>query len=155
MKVKLSVNDKNTVVEIPASRKLSDVLRTQGFWSVKHGCETGDCGNCTVLVDGKAVNSCMMLAVQAEGKHIETFDFSEEEDKFKPLKNVLLDFADIECAFCVPGMFLSLKALVDKIPDPTEEEVVDALSGHVCRCVKYSLPIEPIIEAAKKIRGEY
>lgn len=155
MKISLSVNSKTNTVEVPVSRTLSDVLRTQGFWSVRHGCETGNCGNCVVLVDGKAINSCIMLAAQAEHKEIETYEMFENNDELKPLKEALLDFADLECSYCVPGMFLSVKALIDKIPDPTEEEVVDALAGHICRCVKGALPVAPILDALRKMRGNY
>ncbi len=155
MKISLTINNKLTNIETPANRTLSDVLRTHGYWSVKHGCQTGNCGNCVVLVNGRAVNSCIMLAAQAEGKSVETFEHCESVSELQQLKVAIMDFADMECGYCVAGMFLSLKALIDKIPDPTEEEIVDALAGHVCRCVKEALPVDRILEAIRTSRGKF
>jgi len=155
MNIRLTVNAKPVTTEIPVNLTLCDLLRTLGYWSVRHGCETGDCGNCAVLVDGVAVNSCLMLAAQAEGKTVRTYESYEAAEELNPLREALLDFADPECNYCVSGMFLSLKALIDKIAYPTEEEVVDALSGHVCRCSKDALPVEGILEAVRRMRGRF
>jgi len=155
MKISVNVNGKELTCEVPVNQALSDVLRAQGHWSVRHGCETGSCGNCVVVLDGRAVNSCIMLAGQANNKSIETYERYESASEYKPLKEALMDFIDIECGYCLPGMFLSLKALLDKIPDPTEEEIVDALAGHICRCVKDAHPVSRILEAIRQIRGEF
>jgi len=155
MKVSFKINGKKSAVEVPVNRTLSDVLRTQGFWSIKHGCEKGSCGNCVILFNGQAVNSCIQLTAQAEGAEIETYEKYEKSTEYKLLQEVLMDYVDIECAYCVPGMFLSLKALLDKIPDPTEEEIVDALAGHICRCIRDPLPVHQIYDAIKKVRGKF
>lgn len=155
MKIGLTINNKKCQVDVPPNRMLSELLRSQGYWSVKHGCETGDCGNCAVIVNGRAVNSCIMLAVQADGKRIETFEHNEGMSAFAPLKEVLMDFGDMDCGYCIPGMMMAVKALVDKIPDPTEEEILDALAGVACRCTNSVKPATAISEALKLMRGKW
>lgn len=132
-----------------------DLLRANGFWSVRHGCENGECGNCTVILDGIAVNSCLMLAAQADGKKIETFEGISEGNRLTEIKEALMDFGDIDCGYCIPGMVMSLKALLDKIPDPTEEELFDALAGNLCRCTQSVKPVKALLEAIQKMRGKW
>ncbi len=155
MEVRLTLNNKQLKTDIPANQTLSDLLRAHGCWSVKKGCETGSCGNCTVIVDGKAVYSCLMLAAQAEGRSIETFELIEHATEFSPLKEILMDFGDMDCGYCIPGMMMAMKALFDKIPEPTEEEVVDMLAGTVCHCVRSVKPVESILDVFKKMRGKW
>lgn len=156
MKITLTINNKKPkTFETPANLTLMEFLRAQGLWSVKHGCETGNCGSCTVLVDGVAVNSCIMLAAQADGKSIETFENIRHSTELNLLKETLMDFGDIECGYCIPGMMMSMKALLQQIPEPTVEELVDSLAGNVCRCTKSVKPVNAILEAVKKMRGKW
>lgn len=155
MRVTLILNKKKKTFNIPPNRTLIDLLRTQGLWSVKRGCETGDCGSCTVIVEGLAVNSCIMLAAQADGKSIETFESIATAQEFRPLQDVFMDFDLMECGYCIPGIIMSIKAMLDKNPEPTKEEVFDAIAGNLCRCSANMKPMESIMEAIKKIRGKY
>lgn len=155
MKISLKINKKKLTLDVPPNRTLSELLRWQGFWSVKHGCETGDCGNCTVIVDGCAVNSCIMLAAQAEGKSVETFESIHNLSEIKLLQEIFMDFGEIDCGYCIPAMMMSMKALVQRIPDPTEEEVIDALAGNLCRCTTSMKPIENILDALRKMQGKW
>lgn len=155
MKISLTINYKKHKFDLPVNRTLSELLRSQGFWSVKQGCVAGDCGNCTVILDGRAVNSCIMLAVQADAMHVETFEHIDMATEFAPLKEVLMDFGDIDCGYCIPGMMMAMKALLDNIPDPTEEEILDALDGSVCRCTHNVKPVAAISEALRLMRGKW
>ncbi len=155
MKLIITINNQKKTFEVPPNRTLIDLLRSQGFWSVKRGCETGDCGNCTVILDGKAVYSCIMLAVQADGKSIETLENIFERKEYQYLIQVIMDFGDIECGYCNSGMIMSLKALLDTDPEPEEEKVIDALAGNVCRCFNDFPPVDAIMEAIRKMRGEF
>ena len=155
MKIFCTINSKPKILDVPANLTLIELLHSQGLWSVKRGCENGDCGNCAVIVDGQAAYSCLILAVQVEGKSIETFERINSSKKYTHLKEVFMHYGDIECGYCVAGLMMSIKALLDSISDPTEEEVVDALAGNVCRCAKRSLPVADIIEAIQKMRGNF
>jgi aerobic-type carbon monoxide dehydrogenase small subunit (CoxS/CutS family) len=155
MRVTLIINGKKKSFNIPPNRTLIDLLRAQGFWSVKYGCETGECGTCTVIVNGLAVNSCMILAVQADGKSIETYESLSLLENLTPLREALVELSTLQCGYCVPGMFISLKALLDKNPMPSEEEIRDAIAGNLCPCTNNAKPIEAITEAVKKMRGEW
>lgn len=155
MEITLTINKRKKKYDVDVSTTLMDFLKSHGCWSVRHGCETGDCGNCTVILDGKAVNACRMLAVQADGKTVETYENIRNSSEYAVLKEAFMDFGDIECGFCIPGMMMSMKALLDKIPDPTEEELVDALAGNHCFCTKSVKPIDAICQAVKKMRGGY
>ncbi|MFQ5638848.1 MAG: (2Fe-2S)-binding protein [bacterium] len=155
MKINLTINKRKKSVDVPANRTLMDLLRSMGLWSVKHGCETGDCGSCTVLVNGQTAYSCLMLAAQAQNKNIETFEAVSDSEPLSPLKDMFMDYIDLDCSFCLAGFMLSIKALLDKNPEPTEEEIVDALSGVICRCSKKPPPVDAMMKAIKKIRGNW
>lgn len=150
MKITLTINKKKKNFDIPTNHTLMELLRGQGNWSVKHGCETRDCGNCAVIVDGLIVNSCIMLAAQANGKSVLTFEGLTFPEGADPIKECLMDFGDIDCGYCIPAMLLSIKALTDKIPDPTNEEILDALGGHVCRCTQSPKPLQALLRTIKK-----
>lgn len=153
MKIAFKLNGVAKRFEIQPNLTLADLLRANGLWSVKHGCEDGSCGSCAVIVDGVAVNACVMLAPQATGKSIETFEGIEKFESLGSIKEALMDFGDIDCGFCIPGMIVSVKALVDKIPDPTEEELLEALSGNICQCTKSVKPVRAILKALKRRGG--
>ena len=155
MRIKLTINKKTKTFDIPPNRMLINLLRSRGLWSVKRGCETGDCGSCTVIVNGLAVNSCIRLAVQADGKSIETFESLETANDLARLYEAFMDFGAIQCEFCIPGMIMSIKALMDKNPEPTEEEVHDAIVGNFCYCTRNRKPINAIMEAMKKMRRKW
>ena len=155
MKLSLELNNKGKRIEVPASRTLMDVLRSHGFWSIRRGCETASCGNCTVILDGKAVYSCNRLAAQVDRRKIETYEMFEEDGSLEPLKQAFSDYVDSDCNYCLAGFILSLKAVFDLNPEPTEEEIVDAVAGNHCRCAQTPLPVEEIMAAGKKMRGTW
>ncbi len=131
---------------------LLDVLRREGCFGVKRGCETGECGACTVLLNGRAVNSCLLFAAQAEGCDILTIEGLARGEELHPLQEAFLDHGAVQCGFCSPGMILAAKALLDRQPDPTEEQVREALAGNYCRCTGYRKPVEAVLAAARRGR---
>jgi carbon-monoxide dehydrogenase small subunit len=150
--IKLKVNGTNYQVYAEPWQNLLYVLREEiGLTGAKSGCEAGDCGACTVIVDGKAINSCLMLALQAQGKEIITIEGLESEEGLHPLQQAFVDHFAVQCGFCTPGMILSAKALLDQNPHPTEEEVRIALSGNLCRCTGYVKIVEAVLAASKKV----
>ena len=155
MKLSLTINNKQKILQCPPNRTLMELLKSQGFWSVRYGCETGTCGSCTVLVNDLAINSCIMLAAQVESKSVETFETLSDTKELTLPQEVLMDFGNPDCGFCISGMMMSMKALLKKISDPTEEEMIDALRGNLCRCTKNVKPITAIMEAVKKTRGKW
>ena len=128
---------------------LLDVLRREGFWGVKRGCETGECGACAVLLDGEPVNSCLMFAAQADGRDLLTVEGLAKSDRLLPLQEAFLDHGAVQCGYCTPAMLLCAKALLERSPRPTEEEVREVLSGVLCRCTGYKKPVEAILAAAE------
>jgi aerobic-type carbon monoxide dehydrogenase small subunit (CoxS/CutS family) len=150
MELHLTVNGKSAEWTIAPAELLLDVLRRQGYFGVKRGCEKGECGACTVLVNGKPINSCLMFAAQAEGCVILTIEGVARDGRLDPLQEAFLDHGAVQCGFCTGGMVLSAKALLDRHPHPTEDEVREALAGHLCRCTGYKKPVEAVLAAAGK-----
>ena len=152
-KIKLKVNRGNFTVSVKPTDVLVDVLRDKlGLTGTKKSCGQGDCGACTVLMDGKAVNACLMLAMDAQGQEITTIEGLEGEDgTLHPLQEAFVENAAIQCGFCTPGMILSAKSLLDEIPHPTEEEVRQALSGNLCRCTGYAKIVQAVLDASGKM----
>ena len=149
--IQLKVNGATYEVDVEPWQTLLEVLREKlDFMGVKSGCESGECGVCTVLVDSKATNSCLMLARQAEGKEIVTIEGLAGEDGLHPLQQAFVDHFAVQCGFCTPGMILAAKALLDRNPHPTEEEVKVALSGNICRCGGYTKIVEAVLAASKE-----
>ncbi|MFQ5708612.1 MAG: (2Fe-2S)-binding protein [bacterium] len=151
MRITLTINGKKKLLDIPANRTLIDLLRAQNFWSVKHGCETGECGSCAVIVNGMVVNSCMMLAAQVDGKSIETLERLGTAEDIQSLREAFEDFGTVECGHCVPGMIISVKALLDKNSEPTEGELREALAGNLCHCTGNAKPIQSLVKSVKKM----
>jgi carbon-monoxide dehydrogenase small subunit len=151
-KLELKVNREVYEVYVEPWKTLLEVLRDElDFTGAKPGCETGDCGTCTVLVDGKAVKSCLMLAHQVEGKEILTIEgLKGEQGGLHPLQQAFIDHFAVQCGYCTPGMILSAKALLDENPAPTEEEVREGISGNLCRCTGYVKIVEAILAASGK-----
>src|SRR5256886_8954073 len=154
MELELSINGVIKSLDVAPNESLMTVLRQEGYYSVKHGCETGECGACTVLVDGVPRPSCVMLAAQAGGCTLTTVESLGSARKLHPLQEAFVDTGAIQCGFCTPGMVLSAHALLKSNPHPTEEEVRDALSGNLCRCTGYVKPVQAVMRAAAILRGE-
>jgi len=151
-KIKLNVNGKQLRVPVRPTDTLVDVLRdTLGLTGTKKSCGVGDCGACTVVVDGKAIHSCLTLAMDVQGRTITTIEGLEGEDgTLHPLQEAFVENGAIQCGFCTPGMIMSAKALLDEVPNPAEEEVRQALSGNLCRCTGYVKIIQAVLEASGK-----
>ena len=148
MEVSLIINGEPRAWTIAPGDLLLDVLRREGYFGVKRGCEKGECGACAVLLDGKAVNSCLMFAAQAEGREIVTIEGLAHGGELDPLQEAFLDHGAVQCGFCTPGMVISAKALLARHPHPSEEQVREALAGHLCRCTGYKKPVEAVLAAA-------
>lgn len=152
MKLNVKVNNEHKVFEIDIKDTLMDVLRNNGYTSVKHGCETGECGACTVIINGKAINSCIYPAIKCEGSEIITCEGLEKDGKLSVLQEKFIEMGAIQCGYCTPGMLLSAFALLMRNPNPTIDDIKDAISGNYCRCTGYKKPIEAILEAAKVMK---
>ena len=133
---------------------LLDVLRNRlGLSGAKEGCGTGDCGACSVQVDGRVICSCLMLGVEAEGREIETVEGLSTGTELHPLQTKFLEHAALQCGVCTPGFLMAAKALLEKNPDPTEEEIRFGLAGNLCRCTGYDKIVRAVQDAAKVMRG--
>lgn len=154
MEVALTVNGEEKKWEVSPGETLLGLLRRKGYKSVKFGCGQGACGACTVLLDGRPVNSCLVLAVTAEGRGVETVDNLGSVDNPHPLQEAFVEAGAIQCGFCTPGMILSASALLARNPSPTEDEIKLALDGNLCRCTGYVQIIEAVQLAARRIREQ-
>jgi aerobic-type carbon monoxide dehydrogenase small subunit (CoxS/CutS family) len=153
--VTINVNGENRTASVPPETTLLRLLRDNfNLTGSKLGCDVGDCGACTVIVDGLPVNSCLMLAAQADGREVETIEGLATMDRVHPIQRAFEDCASLQCGFCGPGVIMSAKALLDQIPNPTVAEIRDALGGNLCRCTGYVKMIEAIQVAARNMRGE-
>lgn len=149
--ISAQVNGENYEAVVESRRLLVHFLRDDCLLTGTHvGCDTGNCGACTVLVDGKAVKSCMMLAIQAEGAAIETVEsLGGSDGELEPLQQAFSDKHALQCGYCTPGMLMSAKHLLDRDPNPTEAEVRKAIQGNICRCTGYVNIVDAILEAAE------
>lgn len=147
--IHLNVNDHPVEVAVAPNTTLVDLLRYElGLTGTKKGCDLGDCGACTVILDGRAVNACLVLAVQADGCKVQTIEGLQESDGMHPLQAAFVEKGAIQCGFCSPGMILSAKNLLDRHPHPSEAEIRRAVSGNLCRCTGYQKIIEAIQSAS-------
>jgi len=149
MKIYFELNGVPQYPEIEPGESLLSLLRRLGMKSVKSGCETGDCGACTVLVDGRAVRSCITFAAQVRGKKVTTVEGLGSVDDPHPLQEAFLETGAVQCGFCTPGMILVAYELLSKSNNPTPEEVREAISGNLCRCTGYVKIVDAILLAAK------
>jgi carbon-monoxide dehydrogenase small subunit len=150
-KIVLNVNNDNYEVDIEPGRLLADVIREDiGLTGTKKGCEIGVCGACTVLLDGKAVSSCLMLAVHAVGKKIMTIDGLMKDGELHPLQKAFVDYGAFQCGFCTPGVLMASKAMLDENPHPAEHEIREGLNGNLCRCTGYAKMVDAIKFVASK-----
>lgn len=153
--IHLNVNGELHTVFVAPQRTLLEVLREQlGLTGTKRACRVGDCGACTVIINGKAVLSCLTLAVEAQGKEILTIEALGDGDNPDPIQKSFVDCGAVQCGFCTPGMILSAKALLDENPHPERSDVQSAIAGNLCRCTGYAKIVEAIEDAAAKMAVE-
>lgn len=151
MQIELLINDDRYGLEVPVNRTLLDVLREDlGLTGTKEGCGAGDCGACTVLLEGKPVNSCLVLAVQAHRRPVTTIEGLAQSGRLHPLQEAFIQEGAVQCGYCSPGMILIAKALLDENPVPTEAQIRRAIAGNLCRCTGY----KRIVAAIRKVSGD-
>lgn len=149
--IRLTVNGRARELDVAVHHTLLEVLRDDiGLTGTKECCVVGECGACTVLIDGRSVNSCLMLAVEADGSTITTVEGLAEGGELSPLQEAFLDQGAAQCGFCIPGQLLSAQALLDQVDDPSEDQIEEALAGNLCRCAGY----EQIFAAVRQAAGE-
>ena len=149
--ISFTLNGKPQELDVPPNMTLLDLLREEiGLTGTKRGCDAGECGACTVLLDGRAVNSCLVLAPQVAGREVVTVEGLAPLGALRPLQEAFLDHGAVQCGFCTPGMLMSAKDLLDHTTKPTEKEIREAISGNLCRCTGYQQIVEAIEDAAKR-----
>ena len=152
--VSTTINGDDVEFLCQAEETLLDVLRDRlGMTGSKEGCGTGDCGACSVIVDNRLVCSCLVLGAEAEGREIETIEGMADGEDLHPLQTKFLDHAALQCGVCTPGFLIAAKDLLEKNPDPTEEEIRFGLAGNLCRCTGYDKIIRAVMETAAEMRG--
>ena len=150
IRVSFKVNGKKIVLDVESKERLIDTLRNQlKLTGTKEGCGIGECGACTVILDGEAVHSCLVLTAQLENSEVITVEGLETEGSLDPLQQAFIDYNAVQCGFCTPGMLMSAKALLIRNPHPTREEIKTALEGNLCRCTGYEQIIKAIESLAK------
>lgn len=150
-KIRFTINGEVREMEVKANMRLLDLIRDElDLTGTKEGCAGGECGACTVIVDGKAINSCLMLAVEADGKEIITIEGLAEGTVLDPLQESFVEHGALQCGFCIPGMIMSAKALLKRNPHPSELEIREAISGNLCRCTGYEKIIQAILAVTQK-----
>ena len=150
----LTINGQVHELDVAPCQTLADVLRNDlGLYGVRVSCSEGECGSCTVLVDGKPVTSCMMLIDQAEGRGLLTIEGLGTPDDLHPIQQAFIEEQGFQCAFCTPGIIMSAKAFLADNPDPSREETAVAMSGNICRCGAYPYIIDAVMKAAQKLRA--
>ena len=148
--ISLIINGTEEGLQVPSNMTLLHALRDKlGFTGTKNGCEAGECGACTVLVDGEPMNSCLVLAVELNGKEITTVEGLSENGKLTPLQQAFADLNAVQCGYCTPGMLMSATALLRRIPHPTETDIQEALLGNLCRCTGYQRIIDAVLKASR------
>ena len=153
--VKMKLNGENRSASVAPETTLLKMLRESfNLTGAKLGCDVGDCGACTVIVDGMSVNACLMLANQVDGREVLTIEGLATVEYLHPVQEAFETFASLQCGFCGPGVIMSAKALLDENPDPTIPEIRDALSGNLCRCTGYTKMVEAIQDAARILRAK-
>jgi len=152
--VKFQVNGERRELDASPTKSLLDVLREDLFLTgTKRGCDSGECGACTVIMNGKAVNSCLVLATELDGSEIITIEgLGRSAGNLHPLQKAFIEKGAVQCGFCTPGIIMTAKAFIDTNPEPTEEEVRDAISGNLCRCTGYTKIVNAILAGAEEVR---
>jgi carbon-monoxide dehydrogenase small subunit len=153
-RITTTVNETSVAAEVEPRVLLVHFLREQvGLTGTHVGCDTSQCGACTVLMDGKTVKSCTVLAVQAQGHRVTTIEGVSSPNRLTPLQQAFTELHALQCGFCTPGMIFAAQALLDRVPDPTEAQVRDALHGNLCRCTGYQNIVDAVLLAAKRAAG--
>lgn len=147
-RIDVTLNGHTRRLEAEARTTLLELVRRERLWGAKHGCETGDCGACTVLLDGRPVNGCLTLALRAHGRNVQTVEGLGTAEKLHPVQAAFLETGAVQCGYCTPAMELCAKALLEAVPRPTEDEARDALAGCLCRCGGYARPVRAVLDAA-------
>ncbi len=153
MNIELTVNGVRRGFTIAPGETLLELLRRAGYKGVKKGCEAGDCGACAVLLDGRAVNSCLVLAAKVDGHTVITVEGLAEEGTLAPLQEAFLDAGAVQCGYCTPGMLIAATDLLSRNPHPSEEEIKEGLSGNLCRCTGYVKQVEAVKLAVTRMNG--
>jgi carbon-monoxide dehydrogenase small subunit len=153
-RVKFRVNGEQKELDASPAKSLLDVLREDLLLTgTKRGCDSGECGACTVIMNGKAVNSCLVLATELDGSEVTTIEgLGKNVDELHPLQKAFIEMGAVQCGFCTPGIIMTAKAFLDLNPQPTEDEVRDAISGNLCRCTGYTKIVNAILASAEEIR---
>ena len=152
--ITLTVNGIEYELLVKPNDTLTQVLREElGLTGTKHGCGVGDCGCCTVLLDGEPVNSCLVLALEAQDRNITTIEGLAPDGGLHPVQESFIELGAIQCGFCTPGMILAATALLEQNPQPSEEEIRRGLSGNLCRCTGYQKIVEAVEDAAARLKG--
>lgn len=155
VRVSLTVNGDPVDLEVPAHRRLLDLLRDHlGLTGTKEGCGAGECGACTVLLDGRPVDSCLVLAAQADGCSVLTVEGLSRQDGLHPIQAAFIDQVGVQCGFCTPGFVVAAKAILDANPTPTDDEILEGLTGNLCRCTGYVKIVAAVRDAASRLRAE-
>lgn len=153
--ISFTLNGEPAEVAFAPHKTLLEVLREDlALTGTKHGCELGECGTCTILVDGRSILSCLMLGLDAEGRQVETIEGMAEGGQLHPLQDTFADLGAAQCGYCTPGFLLAARELIEKSPSPSRDEIKEALSGNLCRCTGYIKIYEAIELAAARMRGE-
>jgi carbon-monoxide dehydrogenase small subunit len=151
-RISITVNDELELVDVPSNMTLLQMLRDKlVLTGTKNGCAAGECGACTVLMNGEPANSCMVLAVECDGAEIITIEGLAHEGQLDPVQEAIIEQGGVQCGFCTPGILISARALLDRNPDPSDYEIRDALVGNLCRCTGYLRIIDAVKESAAKI----
>lgn len=151
MEIRLTLNGEKTTLDVSRFDSLLDVVRRAGYTGAKRGCETGDCGFCTVLADGDAVKSCIRPAARADGSVVETVENLGSQADLHPIQSAFVDNAALQCGFCTPGMIMRTKSLLAENPNPDDAEIREALSGNLCRCTGYENIVAAVSDAADRL----
>jgi len=154
LRIRLVVNGDNKTLSVDPSQTLLHVLREDlGLTGAKEGCGTGDCGACTVILNGKAVNSCLILAVDADGGQVMTVEGLLKDGKLHPLQKEFIEEHAVQCGYCIPGVLMTSLAYLNENPRPTKEEITKAISGNICRCGGYQFIVKAVSNASKQMKG--
>ena len=154
--MEFNCNGRDISIEAPPQTRALDLIRDQlGMTGTKEGCGRGECGACTILLDGRPVNACLLPAAKLQGCEVMTIEgVSDGSGGLHPIQESFLDQGAVQCGYCTPGMIMSARALLESNPDPTENEIEEALAGNICRCTGYGMIIRAVLQAAKVLRGE-
>ena len=154
MKIEITVNGRKRQFDVEPNKLLLNLVRDElHLTGTKYGCGIGECGACTVHLDGEAVLACMILAVDADGRHVDTIEGVAVDGDLDPVQESYIEEGAIQCGFCTPGMVMAAKALVDANPDPTDDDIKTALGGNLCRCTGYTQIVDSVRQAARSMKG--